>query len=83
MRELIKRISNWWRGYYQPAFDGDLDEPPICQCGHYFYAVHADDRCVGAARDQWARLGRLSWHLKCRCRVGWSPVNSSKEEADA
>lgn len=65
----LKRVRNWWRGHWQPETGGGVDEPLVCQCGHYHYR-HGPHGCGGWARDQWATLGPLTWNLRCRCRNG-------------
>jgi len=61
---VIKRILNWWKGYFQPEYPGAVEDPPVCECGHYKY-IHP---CYGWARDQWLRIGSLTWNLRCRCK---------------
>jgi hypothetical protein len=78
MPELLERIKAWRRGHYQPAFDGGMDDPAVCCCGHY-HSVHGPDRCGGWARDQWATLGALSWSLRCRCRFGFATLTEVSE----
>lgn len=52
-----------------------LDEPEVCECGHYGY-VHGLTRCGCWAHPEhsWrgrVRFGRVRVSLKCPCRRGW------------
>lgn len=67
----MSRISNWWHGQYTEPTEGSVDDPPLCQCGHY-YEIHDEDRCGNWAADQWATLGRIRIALRCQCRIGFT-----------
>jgi hypothetical protein len=64
---LIARIAAWRRGHFREPYEGGVDDPPICACGHV-RPVHRAPRCGGWARDQWLSIGPLSWGLRCRCK---------------
>lgn len=68
---LLTRIRNWYKGFYvEPDHSGSywMLEPRVCSCGHYLF-LHDGDGCPGPSREQWLQWGRLSWTLRCRCRV--------------
>lgn len=56
-----------------------IEEPEICDCGHYAY-VHGLGSCGGWAHPDHCWQGRVSWglfgmrfhvSLRCPCDKGW------------
>lgn len=80
MNQFLRRIRDWHRGYYCPQSGGGVDEPVLCQCGHYFagdgHRVHREFGCTGWARDQWLPL----FSLRCRCRIGFGTFPQNESE---